>query len=108
MKGRKIDVKKRDTIDKIFKRSKNRGQFEVEIQNKVGIAKSTATVYWYNLCKENGRVVPEKRGRKPVPKVQLDEKTLLTARNYVETQIHQAKASKRSTVAFRHILDLIS
>lgn len=107
MRGRKVDETKKAKINSIFNVSRNRTQFEDEAQLQVGISKATATVYWYNLCKSNKRKCTEKRGRKPLPKVGLSESELTTVRKYVSTQITAAQKSKKSTVALRHIAELL-
>jgi hypothetical protein len=105
MRGRKVDTVKQEKFDTIFINSVDRTQFEDEAQRE-GISKKTATVYWYKLCKANGRLVNEKRGRKPVIKTDLGHK-MATIESFVNSEIEKAKNAKKSTLVLCQILNLI-
>lgn len=102
-KGRKVDTVRKENLTNAFKSAKNRKEFTASAST-LGLSSATATVYWYNLCKENGRKVVEKRGRKTT---KVDHQQRLTNIVQFATQaLTEAKASKKSTVALARILEL--
>ena len=92
----------KQTLEDIFNNSNDRKDF-VEKLIMRGLKSSTATIYWYNICKEKGIKTNEKRGRK---KSKVDYKTMyFSLVNKIETEMEKAKQAKKSTTVFKHLLE---
>lgn len=108
MKGRKVNVEKKELVAKLFTESVNREEF-VKKMSELNVKESSANVYWYTLCKENNRVVKEKRGRRS-SKVNdnVAVEKLNKVLSLVTEEFEKAKAAKKSTGFLKQLLEVVA